>query len=108
MKVLIILLLFTQTCLAGIDFSMSSHQWLLPEFTSSKEAEKFSRDTKYVPAIFNMLMDRYIQLHNDHDSLAYYYWDAILVMEDLKRRGIRGDNSMVGSSCYAGENPIIK
>lgn len=78
----------------GFDEAMTS-EYELPNITNKEMAEKFARETRFVPVIFDMMLEKYVHLYNEHNSMADYYWDAITIMEGYRRLNIRGDNSMI-------------
>ena len=126
MAIFILLLLMT-TCYAkpgGVDFSMHS-QYIedVPDFKSYQDAVAYAKRVKWNERILLRLKEKSKELWDDaydidtgwmlmnqkqKGNVHREQWQRVLValkiIEEYKRKGIRGDPAM-GSSFYAGEEP---
>lgn len=120
---ILILILISTDCFAGVDFSMMGQsQYELPVFVIKEQAEEWAYHTKWVEPIRRRLKHRMEEIRLEvsnldmgrientrYASTVMYqrelYGIALEVMERYKRAGIKGDSAQVGSSFYAGSSP---
>lgn len=126
MLLLIILLLGPSTCFAGIDFAMSSQQhYELPLFENRVEAVTWAHKIKWIEPIRRAVKHKIeeLRLETSNVNLAVpsgikraeylmtereYYKTALGIIENYRANNIEGDMAQVGSTFYAGEQPIVE